>query len=247
MLTKATALTEASALTEEHALLLNDLLGAFHGLKTEAEERIVAACMAKLGSVRSEQGRSRIKLTAAEYADTFGLDPADAYQQLKTVAQSLLVRVVRREEQTRRGVRVHLDHWASGITLHDRDAWVELRFSHEATLYMVALKGDYSAYLLKQAAGLRSIHSWSLLEVFLPLLEVGSREMTIDEFVDAMGVKPVYAASFARLRREVIEPAVKELTEKDGWQIAWQPVKEGRKAVAVQFTFRRSPQGRLDV
>jgi plasmid replication initiation protein len=40
---------------------------------------------------------------------------------------------------------------------------------------------------------------------------------------------------------------VKELTEKDGWLIAWTPIKAGRKVTALRFEFKRDPQGRLDV
>ena len=53
------------------------------------------------------------------------------------------------------------------------------------------------------------------------------------------------AADFAKVRTKIIEPAVKELREKDGWLIQWQPVKAGRKVKAVRFTFMRDPQGSL--
>jgi plasmid replication initiation protein len=43
----------------------------------------------------------------------------------------------------------------------------------------------------------------------------------------------------------MIEPAVKELTEKDGWLIQWEAVKAGRKVKAIRFTFMRNPQGSL--
>jgi len=43
----------------------------------------------------------------------------------------------------------------------------------------------------------------------------------------------------------MIEPAIKELTEKDGWLIQWEPVKTGRKVGSLRFTFMRNPQGSL--
>ena len=46
-------------------------------------------------------------------------------------------------------------------------------------------------------------------------------------------------------KRRIIEPAVKELTEKDGWLIEWTPIKAGRRVKAVRFVFKRDPQARL--
>src|SRR5260364_78253 len=112
---KALSENENRHLAERHVTLRNDLVAASHGLKTLTEQRIVKSCAAKLDSVRIDQGRYKIKLTATEY--------------------------------------------------DEGKAWVELRFSHEATPYLAMLRGNHTTYLLKQAAGLRSIYSWRLLEM----------------------------------------------------------------------------------
>ena len=52
-------------------------------------------------------------------------------------------------------------------------------------------------------------------------------------------------ADFNNIKRRMIEPAVKELTEKDGWLIQWEAVKAGRKVKAIRFNFMRNPQGSL--
>jgi len=74
-----------------------------------------------------------------------------AYEQLKVVSKSLLDRMIRREEPTKRGLKVHLDHWVSGITYHEGEAWIELRFSHEATPYLTNAARQ-SHHLLTQAS-----------------------------------------------------------------------------------------------
>lgn len=236
-------------LSEHHVNLRNDLVSASQGLKTLTEQRVVKSCAAKLDSRRLDQGRYKITLAAAEYAETFGLDLNTAYEQLKTVSMTLLKddRVIRREEQTWRGVKVHHDRWITGITYHEGEAWVELRFSHEATPYLVALRGNHTTYRLKQAAGLRSIYSWRLLEMLMQFRDTGWRQMGVDDFAKAMDAKPSYLKNFKELRRWVIEPAVRELTNKDGWLIDWKPIKAGRKVTALRFEFRRNPQARLDI
>jgi plasmid replication initiation protein len=236
-------------LSERHVTLRNDLVAASHGLKTLAEQRIVKSCAAKLDSVRQDQGRYKIKLTAQEYAETFELDPTTAYEQLKGASKTLMDRLIRREEVTRRAgkehVKLHLDHWVSGVTYHDGEAWLELRFSHEATPYLVMLRGNHTTYLLKQASGLRSIYSWRLLEMLMQYKGTGWKHIEVEDFAKAMDAKPSHTKNFKDLRRSVIDPAVKELTEKDGWLIEWEPIKAGRKVTALRFEFKRDPQKAL--
>jgi plasmid replication initiation protein len=62
-----------------------------------------------------------------------------------------------------------------------------------------------------------------------------------------MEAPPSCLNDFGQLKRRIIEPAVKELREKDNLEIEWVPVKAGRKVSALCFTFRPNPQGSLDV
>jgi len=228
----------------------NALNMASQGFKTLDEKRIVMACVAKLDSATFDQIHQRhiVRLTAAEFAETFPAIPKeDAYSVLKKALPGLRKREFRREEKTRQGVKVHVDAWISGTTYMDKRGWLELRFTPEATPFLLAIRGDFTSYVLRQAAGLRTLNSWRLLELLAQYADTGWRQIDIDAFGKAMEVNPGYMANFANLRRRVIEPAVKELREKDGWLITWVPIKDGRKVTALRFDFKRDPQGRLEV
>jgi plasmid replication initiation protein len=73
----------------------------------------------------------------------------------------------------------------------------------------------------------------------------GKAEYTIEDFCASMDATEKQRADFNNIKRRMIEPAVKELTEKDGWLIQWEAVKAGRKVKAVRFNFMRNPQGSL--
>jgi plasmid replication initiation protein len=62
-----------------------------------------------------------------------------------------------------------------------------------------------------------------------------------------MEAPPSCCSNFGMLRRTVIEPAVKELVEKDNMVIEWDAVKAGRKVSALEFRFFVNPQGSLDI
>ena len=54
-----------------------------------------------------------------------------------------------------------------------------------------------------------------------------------------------YKTTFGLLRKYLIEPAVKELQEKDHWIIEWSGIKQGRKVTMLEFKFKRNSQGSL--
>ena len=224
----------------------NALNMAAQGFRTINEKRIIMACVAKIDSATFDKLHQRhvVRLTAAEFAETFPAVPKeDAYAVLKKTLPGLRKREFRRIENG----EVRDDSWISGTTYMDKKGWLELRFTPEATPFLLAIRGDFTTYVLKQAAGLRSLNSWRLLELLMQYKDSGWRKISVEDFGMALEVKPTYLKNFAQLRRWIIEPAVKELCEKDGWLIEWQPIKAGTKVVQLHFTFKRDPQARLEL
>lgn len=69
----------------------------------------------------------------------------------------------------------------------------------------------------------------------------------IEDFWHAMEAPETYRKNFKDLRVKIIEPAVKELTEKDGWIIDWHPVKKGRRVAKLEFYFKKDDQLKLEL
>lgn len=67
----------------------------------------------------------------------------------------------------------------------------------------------------------------------------------IEEFWHAMEATESYQVNFQLLRKRVIEPAIKELMEKDNWLIEWEARKRGCKVATLLFKFQRNPQNSL--
>ena len=115
--------------------------------------------------------------------------------------------------------------------------------------FLFELQKEFTKYQLQQAAALRSIYSWRLLEMFEQMKNKtdgsGWLSMPIEEFWHAMEATESYKSNFQLLRKRVIEPAIKELSEKDNWLIEWEARKRGRKVATLLFKFQRNPQGSL--
>ena len=226
----------------------NALTTAAQGLSL-AEKRVMMYAVAKLDSFQADGGTpaGTVKIVAHDYAEQFNVDPDTAYMQLREAGKGIFNRYIRFFEEGRKGPEEVMLRWVSSARYSPGTGTVTLRFTQEVAPHLLQLKAQFTTYKLAQASALRSIYSWRLLELLSQSASTGWRQMSIDEFHHAMETPETARANFKDCRKRVIEPAVKELIEKDGWLIDWQPIKEGRKVAALRFEFRRDPQGRLDL
>jgi plasmid replication initiation protein len=231
----------------------NALIRAGHGL-TLSEKRLVSAAASELN--RNRQTLSGecpvVKLTATEYAVTFGVDTDTAYDQLQSGAKALYGRSIcfHQPSYRRNGtpcVVTHTMRWVGEAIYHQKEGWIELHFWHAVVPHLIGLRKQFTIYQLEQASALRSIYSWRLLELLMRFQFTGWAEYTIEDFCVSMDATPKQREDFAAIRRKIIEPAVRELIQKDGWLIKWETIKAGRKVTAVRFTFSRNPQRQLSL
>jgi hypothetical protein len=230
----------------------NALTRAAHGLSL-AEKRIVMSAVAKLDPRRGHPAGTVLvtQVTAAEYAKTFGLDPTTAYEQLKDGGKELYQRSITffLEAHNRRGkpiapTRVTM-RWIGRAQYHDGEGWIEVAWWPDVVPHLTGLRKQFTQLQLEQTSALRSVYSWKLLELLMRFKGTGWAEYDIEDFAEAMEATEKQRANFNNLRRRMIEPAVKELQEKDGWAIRWEPMLAGRRVKAVRFDFRRDDQLRL--
>jgi plasmid replication initiation protein len=239
-----------SSLSERYVNMSNALTRAAQGLKL-VEKRLVSCAIAKSDSVELRKLAAalgpnegwKVKLSAAEYAETFGVELSNAYVQLREGADALFGRYVRTVERTRRGDKERKYRWVSGNTYHHGEGWVEVNFSPEVAPFLLGLRKEFTTYKLKHTAALRSVYTWRMMEMFAQYRDTGLVRIGFDEFCHAMEAPPSCVKDFAQLRRRVIDPAVAELSGKDGLQIEWKGVKEGgRKVTSLEFRFKPNPQ-----
>jgi plasmid replication initiation protein len=238
----------AQPLTRLQVNISNALTSAAQGLSL-SEKRVMMFAVAKLDSFKRNGGTETgtVKLTAHEYAEQFGVDPDTAYNQLKSAGDGIFNRYIRFGEETRKGVKEVKIRWVSRAEYHSGEGWISLRFTPDVQPHLTVLSGEFTKYKLAQASALRSVYSWRLLELLSQYAKTGWRQIDLSDFHHSMETPESYRSNFKDCRRWVIDSAVKELTEKDGWLIEWAPIKTGRKVTALRFEFKRDPQGQLDL
>lgn len=233
--------------------MTNALTRAGHGL-TLAEKRILMLAVSKLDS-RKPLPAGKVpttRITAAEFAEAFAVSQDTAYDQLQDAAKKLYDRSItfyepasRRSRKPLAATRVQM-RWVGQVGYQTGEGWVKLYWWHEVVPHLFGLKKHFTTYQLQQASALRSAYSWRLLELLTRFKSSGTAEYTIEDFAISMDATEKQRENFNYIKRRMIEPAVKELIEKDGWLIEWEAIKAGRKVKALRFTFSRNPQQSLD-
>lgn len=243
---------EADKIIEEkkQVSLHNALVRSGQGL-TLAEKRLVMLAIAKMDSVRSVSPANvglfpPSKVTAKEYAEEYALDVNTAYAALAQAAKNLYNRSINYVEKANGKGRVHtFIRWVYEARYYEQQGWIELKWAPSIVPALTGLKKNFTTYKLKQASALRSVHSWRFLELFTQFEGTGWLEYKVAAFCKLMDATPKQKADFGKVRTQIIEPALKELREKDGWLIVANYEKLGRKVDKVRFEFKRDPQGRL--
>lgn len=223
----------------------NALTRAGHGLSL-AEKRIVMIAVSKLDSMKIMQPGEMlpsVRITALEYAETYGVDPNTAYEALQGAAKNLFDRKLtffeaadRRDGKPLKPTRNDM-RWVGRCQYHEGEGWVQLAWWPDLLPSLVGLRKQFTTYQLQQASALRSMYSWRLLELLMRFKSTGKAEYTIKDFATSMDATEKQRADFGKIRTKIIEPAVKELVEKQGWEIQWRAIKAGRKVQSLRFDF----------
>lgn len=215
------------------------------------EKRTVALAMGKTDSLSAQvlhkastQGWS-VRLLALDYAESWQIAPKNAYVQLKEATEALMHRQAVFKTETRRGQKITRVNWVSKSVYHEGEGWVEIKFTPDIAPHLLGLRTRFTSYKLAQAGALRSLYAWRMLELFTSWQDKGKWVVDIEDFADSVEAPETYRKDFGQLRRRIIEPAIKELREKDNWLIEWEPIKAGRRVSSLSFRFARNPQQSL--
>lgn len=221
----------------------NALIRAAHGLSL-SEKRLIALATTKIDSFNPPlPGASlTVKIIGLEYAKAFKIDRTTAYEQLEQSAKSLYQRSITFQEPTsprskKSGAIVRM-RWVGKAKYHAGEGWVELGFWHEVVPHLTGLRAEFTKYRLDQTSALKSVNSWRLMELLERFNKTGWAEYTITELCAALEATDAQRKDYGKIRTQLLEPAINELTGKAGWDIAKPTmIKTNRRVTSVRFDF----------
>lgn len=230
----------------QYVSMANELIKAAHNL-TLMEKRVLMLAISKIDSKAKPNVNSLVKLTIDEFVTEFGINKDSAYRDIKNAVKGVRRRYVRFFSVDTDGQSLEHDiDWTTRANYKDTEGWIEVSINGDLNPYLYELKSHFTTYKLSRASALRSIYSWRLFELLMQFKGTGVLNISVVEFNKALEVAESYIKDFSMLRMRVIEPAVKEIREKDGLLVEWEAIKAGRKVKALKFTFPTEQPLKLD-
>ncbi len=247
LVTKHTDVSEQEPMNRS-VNMSNALVSSAQGLSL-VEKRIMCLAVAGLDSRRHYGTQPPVvTVSASDYAELADIKPEAAYQELQEGVKRLYERSIHFEESWKNPkkkkptvAKVSM-RWVGRAKYIEGQGQVELAFWYEIMPHLTLLKERFTSYKLSQAAAIRSLYSWRILELLSQFESTGWRDFSVEDFCKILELPESYQKDFGQIKRRVIEPAVKELRFKDNWIINVSYKKAGRKIARIRFDFARHPQ-----
>lgn len=234
---------EVGGLSDNVVAKSNSLVRASYKLNLQ-EQRLVLAAISKLDSrrphIHPKHSQTSVRISALEFAETFGIDKRKAYEELKEATNELFERRITEIN----GKQTTKMRWVSKVQYHDGEGWAELTFSLDVLPLLTLLRDKFTTYRLQRVAGLRSTYSIRIFEMLAQFSNTGLLRI---ELVDLIRQLDLPYVRYADIARRVIKPAVEELQIKSNLEIEWRALKDGRAVKTIEFRFKEAAQGRLDL
>ena len=208
---------------EYNVSMSNTLARASHSLTINEKRALMCAVAlidSRKGNLRDAHLSefSKVRITAVDYAETYGVSSKNAYRDLVGVANNIFERQFSTRAIVNGKERITRHRWVSSATYAESEGFVELSFTPEIYEHLNVLRKQYTTYKLKVAAALKSTYSWRLFEVsqsWMKHCEQGkSVTITLENFKHLMTAPESYI--WNNIRQKILIPAIKEIEEKMG-------------------------------
>lgn len=125
--------------------------------------------------------------------------------------------------------------WLSKVRVMPKSGKIKIKFDEDMQKYLVGLYSNYTQYSLLCVLPMRSAYSIRLYELLKSYIGLKRKEIDFD--TDELKAK-LYApyVNFKDFRKNALEPATREINQYTDIEISWEPIKKGRRVVAVRFT-----------
>lgn len=222
------------SVTQDNALINASYTMSLH------EKRLLVSAISQLDPTGKAwlQGRAEATVLASEWAELFGLDRKSAYKRLRKASSDLYARSVRIRGDHRNGRNIR---WLQAEEYSEDEGRVTIVFSGEVLHYLTSLFDQFTKYDLLGVAGLKSTHSVRMYELASQFKGTGWRQISLDDLREMFCLSDAYPR-WQDLKKNVIDRACQEITQKSDLNVEYTLVKQGRNVVGIRLRIEEKDQ-----
>lgn len=175
-------------------------------------------------------------LKAKDLCETFGLKLNHSYLKLRNTCKKLMktsVIIEFKDSEKTREINV-----CSMAEYNPKEGSISIKFTDDIMPYLSQVKEKFLLYNLKEIAGFRSLYTTRLYELLQEFKETGWMLKSIDQLRNALGVNKDSLRIYNNFKRKAIIHACNEINEEYNFNLKFEEIKEGRKVIAIKFTFK---------
>lgn len=114
---------------------------------------------------------------------------------------------------------------------------ISAKLNPELKPYFLQLRREFSMRSLPEFRRLSSIYAQQIYRFLCSVRALEETEVEIERLHFTTTAPESLKADFRKFRTRVLEPAEKEINSKTNLKFCWEPIRQGRKVVAVRFIF----------
>jgi plasmid replication initiation protein len=178
------------------------------------------------------------RLSAKEFSAQFNIDQSNAYRILKQAVEKLRKADIKVEKPDLK--QTWYINVCEVVKYCESEGTIDIMFTGSIMEYIRQRHegGNYTVYNLKEIAELTSFYAVRLYELVQQFsIGEGFIVRTVEEWREIFALKNDQYPLYANLKQKVFNQAMEEINLKTGYNLVMSETKEGRKVVAVKFTF----------
>lgn len=114
---------------------------------------------------------------------------------------------------------------------------ISAKLNPELKPYFLQLRREFSMRSLPEFRSLSSIYSQQIYRFLCSIRALDDTDVDIERLHFTTTAPESLKADFRKFRTRVLEPAEKEINSKTNLKFHWEPIRRGRKVVAIRFIF----------
>lgn len=175
-------------------------------------------------------------LKAKDLCETFGLTLNHSYLKLRNTCKKLMkTSVIIEFEDSKKTREINI---CSMAEYHPKEGSISIKFTDDIMPYLTQVKEKFLLYNLKEISAFRSLYTTRLYELLQEFKETGWMLKSIDQLRSSLGVSNDSLRIYNNFKRKAIIHACNEINEEYSLNLKFEEIKEGRKVIAIKFTFK---------